>query len=90
MSNQDFEGYSDANELTLAIARLRTRERISFDRADIQAADDAKVALGRARARLAQLYRERGLLDGAVPAGATATPAERAAKGWGLALPSTE
>ncbi|MFE2282478.1 HNH endonuclease signature motif containing protein [Streptomyces sp. NPDC059454] len=82
MSNQDFEGYSDANELTLAIARLRTRERISFEGGDIQAANDAKVALGRAQARLVQLYRERGLLDGAVPAGATATPAERAAKGW--------
>ncbi|MET8291127.1 hypothetical protein ABZV80_38890 [Streptomyces sp. NPDC005132] len=86
MNNQDFAGYSNANELTLAIARLRTQERISFDEGDIQAADDAKVALGRAQARLAELYRERGLLDGAVPTDATATPAERAAKGWKIVL----
>ncbi|MEV6207209.1 HNH endonuclease signature motif containing protein [Kitasatospora sp. NPDC051914] len=82
MTYQDFADYSNANELTLAIARLRTQERISLDKGDYRAADDAKIALGRAQARLAELYRERGLLDGAVPAGATMTPAERAAKGW--------
>lgn len=79
---ENFAGYSDTNELTLAIARLRTQERISLNKGDSQAADDAKFALGRAQSRLAELYRERGLLDRSVPASATMTPAERAAKGW--------
>ncbi|MFF3863348.1 HNH endonuclease signature motif containing protein [Streptomyces sp. NPDC002209] len=82
MTNQDFADYANANELTLAIARLRTQERISLDKGDSRAAAEAKVALGRAQARLAELYRERGLLGTTAPANSTATPAERAAEGW--------
>ncbi|WP_369186201.1 HNH endonuclease signature motif containing protein [Streptomyces sp. R08] len=82
MTYQDFAGYSNANELTLTIARLRTQERISLDEGDIQAADDAKFALGRAQSRLAELYRERGLLNRSVSVSAPTTPAERAAVGW--------
>ncbi|GHA68815.1 hypothetical protein GCM10010372_80350 [Streptomyces tauricus] len=82
MTHQNFAGYSQVNELTLVIARLRTQERISLDKGDSQAADDAKVALSRAQSRLAELYREGGLLDRSVSASATMTPAERAATGW--------
>ncbi|MGW4698329.1 hypothetical protein ACWEO1_38805 [Kitasatospora cineracea] len=78
MSYRDFAGYSNPNQLTLTIAKLRTQEQISLDNGDSQAADDAQIALGRAQARLAELYRERGLLT----ADTTATPAERAAEGW--------